>query len=68
MGELTTRAGGRGRRHGDPDAPLVLVQRVVFSGDPGARTADAPAGHSPMIRSPTLLPVPAARGQPDNVR
>ena len=49
MGEFTTRAGGR--RHGGSEAPLVLVQRVVFSGDPGAITAVAPAGHSPIIRS-----------------
>jgi len=48
MGEFTKRAGDRGRRHGaPPPGGLAVVQRVVLSGDSGARTADAPAGHSP---------------------
>ncbi len=54
MGEFTKRAGCRGRRHGGSDARLVLGQRVVLSGDPGATTPMRREGNSPIIRSLTI--------------
>jgi len=44
---LTTQAGDRGRRQGDPAPRLVLAQRALWSGDSGA----TPAGYSPISRS-----------------
>ena len=42
MGEFTGRAGIRGRRHGDPESPLVPVQRALLSVAPGATRGGVP--------------------------